>query len=668
MKTAPAVAHRYQRGLAFLVAPLFLALAILAPSANAASGAIESGHTAMWFDPARSGEGWVLEMLHTNHALLYWFTYDEEGNQRWVQGVGNIVSAEDGDVIEFGEIYITRGPKFGPDYDSDDLEIEVVGQASMSFEDCDKGEFSYSAFDQAQTIPIQRLSQTMAAGCTRPHGVTGQPVRDYAGQSGSWYDRGLVGQGFSLHWLSRDDALMTWYGYDDQGSQYWLVGVGRYEDGTIVFPVVHSTHGARFGEDFDPDDVGLVDWGSVEMTLNCDVGTASFSSNLQAFGSGTFELNRLTLLKSPACPWVAPKFTDLYVLTWTEIAIPDNQRLFPRAFANDGTILAHRRSNTQTGRPYSMALWRPEQGGWEYFEDENPGVSAISADASKVLGSVEVPWGIRSRRVPALWTEGDGWQELDGIHFHDSWIGGVSKDFSRIVGHGIQSAGDNFSTTWIWDEDNGQRPLPSSQEARGGTPHAVANDGTVVAGDASEVSTGHDDGWGIIWKDGGEPEFLHGDTGERLGRASACNRDCSVIVGSGWAGFPPWPGPRREAWYWMPTGEFAFLGQLSHEYPISLYQPSATTDDGSLIVGSYRISEPDFGPRWRAFIWTQNTGIVSVSSLIDELVIGDQEWKHMRAISVSSSGDKILLVGEHPDSSATGIKMRAVVLDLAEKL
>ena len=668
MKTTPAVARGNQGRIASILVPLFFALAF-APSANAASGAIESGHTAMWFDPARSGEGWVLEILHTNHALLYWFTYDEEGNQRWVQGVGNIVSAGDGDVIEFGEIYITRGPKFGPDYDADDLEIEVVGQASMSFENCDKGEFTYSAFDQAQTIPIQRLSQTMAAGCAPPHGVTGEPVRDYAGQSGSWFDPGLIGQGFSLHWLSRNDALMTWYGYDEHGDQYWLVGVGRFEYEKIVFPVVHSTRGARFGEDFDPDDVELIDWGSVEMSLDCDVGTASFSSNLEGFGNGTFELNRLTLLKSPACPWVTPKLTDLYEVTWTEIPIPANQVLFPNGIADDGTILANRPSNTLSGLPYHQVLWRPDQNSWQLVGLANYFALAVSADANKVLAYENVPWGSSTRRVPILRTEAAGWQQLDGFHYHSSSIFGVSKDFSQVVGNGNQAASDNFSTTWIWDETNGQRPLPSSEEAPSGTPLAVSNDGAIVAGDLSTISLGYDNGLGIIWREGGEPEFLTNDTGERLGRANACNHDCSVIVGNGRAGFyAPWLGEVSEAWYWMPTGEFAFLGQLSHEYPIFRYRPDATTDDGSLIVGSYVFSEPGFGQRRRVFIWTQNTGIVSVNSLIDELGIGDLQWKNMQAIDVSSSGDKILLTAEHPDSQPNNLKMRIVVLDLAEKL
>ncbi|TVQ28142.1 MAG: hypothetical protein EA370_16975 [Wenzhouxiangella sp.] len=647
---------------------MLLGLAICVPPANAAPGVVESGHSAMWFDPTRSGEGWVLEVLSDNHALLYWFTYDEHGKQRWVQGVGNIVATDDGDVIEFGEIYITRGPKFGPEYDADDLQIEVVGEASMSFQDCEWGEFSYSAFGQAQTLAIRRLSQTMAAGCAPLHGVTGQPVRDYAGQSGSWFDPVFDGQGFSLHWLSRDDALVTWYGYDEHGDQYWLVGVGRFEDDRIVFPVVHSAQGARFGEDFDPDDVELIDWGSIEMSLGCELGTASFDSHLEAFGSGTFELNRLTLLKRPACPWVAPKLTDLYDVSWTEIPSPDNEVLFASSIADDGTILARRRSDTLSGLPYYTAFWHPQRSQWQIDLDNQEVGHFISAQADKVLGSAPVPWGIRSRWVPSLWTENQSWQKLDGVTFHNSYPLGVSKDFSKIVGNGDQFASDNFRTTWIWDETNGQRPLPSSEEVRGGTPVAVSNDGSIVAGDAWEVSTGHDNGLGVIWKVGAEPEILTDQAGERLGRANACNHDCSVIVGSGLGGFAPWHERFSEAWYWMPTGEFAFLGRLDYEFNTSRYRPAATTDDGNLIVGSYAFVDPRFVQRQRAFIWTQNTGIVSVSSLIDQLGVGDLEWKNMWAMGLSSNGDKILLSGEHSDSHSSDIQRRIVVLSLTEKL
>lgn len=653
--------YRSQRSVICLMFVACFCLMLLVAEVRAESGSIESGHSAMWFDPARSGEGWVLEILRNDIALMYWYTYDEQGNQRWLQGVGHILRSGEGDVIEFEEIYITRGPGFGPDYDFADLEIEVVGHASMRFADCDYGTFTYSAFGQSQAIPIRRLTQTMGGGCAPPHGVPGQVVHEYAGQSGSWLDPGFEGQGFSLHWMSTNQALLTWYTYDNEGNQYWMLGQGYFDEGVIVFPELLSTRGAKFGEAFDADDVELLDWGSLQITLDCEAGTAIFQSSMEQFGSGVFELDRLTLLKSPTCPWVAPQLSELYEFSWNEVPVPMGVRLAARSIADDGTIAADRITAGSAGPLYHMALWMPDQEQWKIVEQGIVGASAIAPDASEVLGAGASGQGV----LPMLWTEAAGWVALDGFDFHRSLIGGVSRDLSHVVGNGFQRASDQSMSTWIWDEVEGQRVLPASQHAPGGRPSAVSNDGATVVGDANEIQFGYDNGYGIVWQDGAEPELLLDDNGERLGRATACNHDCSVVVGNGWGGlYDPTAGDVSEAWYSMPSGEFAFLGRLSHVENIFLYTPRATSEDGSVVVGSYFFLEPGFGIRQRAFVWTQDTGIQSIFTLINELDIGDENWKSLAAIDVSSSGEKILLSGEHPESLPNDFKPRVVVLEL----
>src|ERR1041385_701521 len=80
------------------------------------AGTIGSGFSAMWYDPARSGEGLQLELLGTDAALVEWYTYDELGNQRWLQGIGQIVHGPAGDSIEFSQLYVTQGGHFGPNF------------------------------------------------------------------------------------------------------------------------------------------------------------------------------------------------------------------------------------------------------------------------------------------------------------------------------------------------------------------------------------------------------------------------------------------------------------------------------------------------------------------------------------------------------------------------
>ncbi|MFB9068960.1 hypothetical protein [Pseudofulvimonas gallinarii] len=78
--------------------------------------------------------------------------------------------------------------RFGAAFDPDDVIREAVGSASLRFSSCDRGQFSYNAFNQSQTFDVQRLARVMGTRCETPHGVTGREVADHAGQSGSWYD------------------------------------------------------------------------------------------------------------------------------------------------------------------------------------------------------------------------------------------------------------------------------------------------------------------------------------------------------------------------------------------------------------------------------------------------------------------------------------------------
>lgn len=41
-----------------------------------------------WYVPSRSGEGWMVEELADDRALLVWFTYTPDGQQAWMLGVG----------------------------------------------------------------------------------------------------------------------------------------------------------------------------------------------------------------------------------------------------------------------------------------------------------------------------------------------------------------------------------------------------------------------------------------------------------------------------------------------------------------------------------------------------------------------------------------------------
>jgi hypothetical protein len=119
--------------------------------------------------------------------------------------------------------------------------------------------------------------------------------------SANWFNPERSGEGFSLQWQTNGSAVVTWFTYDPEGHPYWMIGVGEQSAGVLVFPELIATRGARFGVDFAAEDVVVFPWGSLRMSLGCATGTADYESLLPEFGSGSFQLTRLTILRGLNC-------------------------------------------------------------------------------------------------------------------------------------------------------------------------------------------------------------------------------------------------------------------------------------------------------------------------------------------------------------------------------
>lgn len=644
---------------------------------------VTSGLTAHWYSPDRSGEGLVLEILDEDNALVYWFTYDEDGNQRWLFDVGTISDNE----IVFPELTVSRGGKFGPDFDPDEVEFEVAGEAVLSFSSCNDAEFSYSAFGQAQTIPMTRLSQTMAAGCQPINGVPGQPVREYAGQSGSWYDPSHAGEGYTLHWLSHDQALLMWFSYDPDGNQYWMIGMGDYEDGRIEFPELFATHGARFGEAFESDDVEFDEWGSLSLEIECLDGTAQYDSEVSGFGSGGFELNRLTQVARPSCPYQAPSLTDLFEVEYAEIPLvipPDDPNELVRDgnivltdIALDGTVVGFRRVS---GGEAEVLKWSLGDQQPEFKPDSVSRTDVfISPDSSNVFATLRKASpdaATNSLFIPAVWTEVDSqWLPLiDEDSLPRVTIRGISQDGSRIVGRGLDTDdGSNTLTAWSYSEEIGELFLPLGENINTATGYAVSNDGKVVVGHQLSTASGSREEYATRWVAGGEPEILQDNDGNSLGWSFTCNHDCSVIAGSHHGGIVDYSHPQaREAWVWTSGGDVTYLGGLSDAVVNSHIPPYLTfdvTNDGSLFVGRYLGVDDQDIIYSKGLIWTQATGLVSVTALLDELGYYDDNWEEMSAVAVSPDGRYVLLGGAYddPPHPTLGRYSRGAILTLTAR-
>lgn len=256
---------------------------------------VGSGISANWFDPSRDGEGLMLEIHPNERAGVYWLTYDENGGQRWLLGLGEVR----GNRVVFPALQVTGGGRFGPDFDPDEVTRTVAVKAELIFDSCDSGWFFFEGFDQRGRMPLRRITRTMSVDCNPPANAVSLPA---AVQSGSWFDIRFDGQGYGLHWLVNGAMVLQWFTYDPQGHQVYLIGVGTLQDDEIIFDELVMTRGARFGDAFDAADVERIPWGSLRIKLACDSGEAHYESIIEGFGSGDFVLQRLTTLAGLQCP------------------------------------------------------------------------------------------------------------------------------------------------------------------------------------------------------------------------------------------------------------------------------------------------------------------------------------------------------------------------------
>ena len=125
---------------------------------------INPGITGSWYDPSHDGEGWLIEILPGDLAIVYWFSYDTNGNQAWWVGVGTV----EGKTIRVDETEIPGGTVFGPNFDPDDLVRVPWGSMEFTFDSCTTGTMSYeSKLSEygSGTLNLERITTVAGLPC-----------------------------------------------------------------------------------------------------------------------------------------------------------------------------------------------------------------------------------------------------------------------------------------------------------------------------------------------------------------------------------------------------------------------------------------------------------------------------------------------------------------------
>lgn len=148
---------------------------------------INAGISGSWFNPNRNGHGFAVEYTEVEGAcdqvnnqgclVVYWFTYNKEGDPIFLLGVLPV----DGNVAE-GELFYFSGLQFGSFMGN--LMQQSWGTLRLRFTDCNGGFAVYESgfvppegapFDQEGQFPISRLAFVSDLECTKAERVKNTP-------------------------------------------------------------------------------------------------------------------------------------------------------------------------------------------------------------------------------------------------------------------------------------------------------------------------------------------------------------------------------------------------------------------------------------------------------------------------------------------------------------
>lgn len=125
---------------------------------------IVPGMSGNWYDPAQNGHGLQLEYLDGGIVTGFWFTFDNAGNQSWINGVGSV----EGNKVVMQAGRVLNG-KFPPFFDPAQTTKPVWGTLTFTFSDCDHATLTWSAsdpdFTPTGTMPLTRLTKIDTTTC-----------------------------------------------------------------------------------------------------------------------------------------------------------------------------------------------------------------------------------------------------------------------------------------------------------------------------------------------------------------------------------------------------------------------------------------------------------------------------------------------------------------------
>lgn len=241
-----------------------------------------------WRAPANAESGWGINLAHQGETLFVtWFTYDPTGKAWWLSMTATrTANAPD---VYAGALTASRGPPFSATpFDPALVTRTVVGSATLTLNDVNRGTFSYAVNGVQQTKPITRHAFGLVPQCayrTQPDFANATNYQDL------WWSTGGSEAGWGINLAHQGDVIFaTWFTYDAQGDPMWLSATTSKSAQGVYGGSLLRTTGPSFGA--VPFDAALVQRSSVgSVTLVFSNGNA---------GSFAYTLDGVSQVKSIA--------------------------------------------------------------------------------------------------------------------------------------------------------------------------------------------------------------------------------------------------------------------------------------------------------------------------------------------------------------------------------
>jgi serine protease len=231
-----------------------------------------------WNSPSGSESGWGINVAQQGNVIFAtWFTYDVSGKAWWLSMTATRTGTNP-DVYS-GQLFQTQGPAFSAmPFDPSLVIRTAVGSGTLTFNDLNRGSFSYVVNSTQQTKAITRQAFGAVPTCvygTQPNFAAAMNYQDlwWAGSAESGWGINLTHQG--------DTIFATWFTYNQDGTPLWLsVTAIKTAAGVYSGPLILTAGPPFSATPFDPTLVTRSTVGTATLTFaNGDAATFAYTVN-----------------------------------------------------------------------------------------------------------------------------------------------------------------------------------------------------------------------------------------------------------------------------------------------------------------------------------------------------------------------------------------------------